>query len=254
VTSETSDTPMIVSRAGRIDQQFALLKQRLHLSLDLEAMDQNPARGDFERRVRDLVVSEILYGEGDRYRRLWKGIISDAATLFPVVSSWEPPRSVSTTPDTDAVARRCTRVISMVHELHKAGYQRIRLLPHMAPSGMYWRCAITHSENVEADGCSVKAGYGDGEHVAVYSSSTAASYFDIPDSETMSARDLALAFLDRFPVIAERGVGIDWAYAGWLTDVLGKAEQGGACNLVYLYADWEVEPDYLRRWRPPAPC
>jgi hypothetical protein len=40
----------------------------------------------------------------------------------------------------------------MVHELHKAGYQRIRILPYLSPSGAYWRCTITTSDNVADDG------------------------------------------------------------------------------------------------------
>jgi len=30
----------------------------------------------------------------------------------------------------------------MVGELHKRGYQRLRVMPFMSPSGAYWRCWI----------------------------------------------------------------------------------------------------------------
>jgi hypothetical protein len=33
--------------------------------------------------------------------------------------------------------RRAVRVLAMVGELHKHGYQRLRLMPYMAASGMY---------------------------------------------------------------------------------------------------------------------
>jgi hypothetical protein len=38
--------------------------------------------------------------------------------------------------------RHAVRVLVMVGELHKLGYQRLRVMPHMAPSGTYWRCTI----------------------------------------------------------------------------------------------------------------
>jgi hypothetical protein len=38
--------------------------------------------------------------------------------------------------------RRAVRVLAMVAELHKRGYQRLRVMPLLAPSGCYWRCVI----------------------------------------------------------------------------------------------------------------
>jgi hypothetical protein len=42
--------------------------------------------------------------------------------------------------------RRAVRVLAMVGELHKRGYQRLRVMPFMSPSGLYWRCWIGPSE------------------------------------------------------------------------------------------------------------
>ena len=38
--------------------------------------------------------------------------------------------------------RRAIRVLAIVGELHKRGYQRLRVMPFMSPSGAYWRCWI----------------------------------------------------------------------------------------------------------------
>jgi hypothetical protein len=135
----------------------------------------------------------------------------------------------------------------MVHELHKAGYQRIRISPAMAPNGIHWRCSITFAENVAADGYSVIDG-SDGL-VALYTSGQGADYFDWPGAETMTARLLADRFLEAFPAIAARGAGRDWTYAGWLTDVLGRAEHG---RFVYFRADYPLDEEELERWKPPA--
>ena len=135
----------------------------------------------------------------------------------------------------------------MVHELHKAGFQRIRISPAMAPNGIHWRCTITFAGNVAADGYSI-VDRSDGK-VARYTSGQGANYFDWPAAATMTARMLAARFIEAFPVIAARGAGRDWAYAGWLTDVLGRAEHG---RFVYFHADYPLDGEELKRWRPPA--
>jgi len=38
--------------------------------------------------------------------------------------------------------RRAVRVLAMVGELHRRGYQRLRVMPFMSPSGTSWRCWI----------------------------------------------------------------------------------------------------------------
>jgi hypothetical protein len=42
-------------------------------------------------------------------------------------------------------------------------------------------------------------------------------------------------------------------YAGWLTDLLGRFEQGGEDAWLYLMADFPIDPDVLDHWRPPPP-
>lgn len=130
----------------------------------------------------------------------------------------------------------------MVHELHKAGYQRIRFSSGMAPSGIYWRCSITYAENMTADGLRIQDFYVR-EGVAVYSTSSGDHYFGWMDSPGRSARELGLLFLDRFPVIAGKGLGRDWAYAGWLTEVLGRAERDEPSGFPVFFADYPLDLD-----------
>lgn len=42
--------------------------------------------------------------------------------------------------------RRAVRVLSMVGELHKRGYQRLRVMLYIAPSGLAWRCTIAAAD------------------------------------------------------------------------------------------------------------
>lgn len=159
-----------------------------------------------------------------------------------------PPRlrPVSLRPPKEPAHRDAARLIAMVHELHKSGYQRIRILPTMAPTGLHWRCTITSADNVAPDGLSIRtAGNG---LIARYTSGQGSHYFDWPGADRMTARQLAVHFLSAFPLIAERGAGRDWPYAGWLTDVLGRAEH---CSFVVFAADYPLDEAELREWRPP---
>ena len=154
-------------------------------------------------------------------------------------------RPISLQPPKERHLRDAARLIAMVHELHKAGYQRIRICPAMAPNGLHWRCMISYAANLAEDGYSFQ-----GAEVARYTSGQEAHYFDWPDGDRLTAREMARRFLETFPKIAAAGAGRDLAYAGWLTDVLGYAEHG---KFVIFYADYPVSPEELRRWAPPPP-
>jgi hypothetical protein len=237
------------------ERDFAELKHSRRIALiDLNAADLNPDRARFEEFLKARVAEVVVSGLPDRYRALWKSILAEAEKRF----GWQPapmaPRRVSLTPAEDAIVRHATRVLAMVHELHKAGYQKIRVLPYLAPSGGYWRCTITYAANMADDGFTpIRDGAGDREHVARYSTADGNNYFGGDKALSLSARELAVRFLGEFPVIAAMGQGRDWLYAGWLTDVLGRAEQGRVQDLLYLIADFELGDGVLRDWQPPPP-
>lgn len=154
-------------------------------------------------------------------------------------------RPISLKPKTAAL-RDAARLIAMVHELHKAGYQRVRILPAMAPNGLHWRCTISDSGNFSPDGLALVTT--DEDRVARYTSGDGARYFGWKDGPVLTARLMAVRFLQCFPNIAAGGKGRDWAYAGWLTDVLGRAEHG---SFVIFHADYPIADDELALWLPP---
>lgn len=156
---------------------------------------------------------------------------------------------ISLSPSSDPSRRHATRLLTMVHELHKAGYQRIRFSSGMAPSGMCWRCSITDAGNMTRDGLRIDASSGD--EVAHYSTGSADGYFRWPDAPGRSARELGVMFVDRFPVIAQKGTGRDWAYAGWLTEILGRAERDEPSGFPVFFADYPVD---LTQTDLPPPC
>lgn len=160
---------------------------------------------------------------------------------------------ISQTPPSDALARRTGRVIAMVHELHKAGYQLLRISPGLSPSGAHWRCPITFADNIEPDGWTIKRFEADAGMVAAYSSADP-GYFGWDDAVGLSARGLAEMFLGRFAAICSLSRGRDWQYAGWMTEVLGVVEQGNISDYPVFYADYPLDLGAQRITCPPAPA
>ena len=139
--------------------------------------------------------------------------------------------------DSDPLVRRSQRVLLMVHELHKLGYQRLRIVPGISPSGMHWRCSVTHVGNIQRMHGAMMCDFDDAAH---YTTGQDNTYFGWEDAQKDAARKLASKFLDRFLTIAQLGQGADWPYAGWYVQMLGLAERG---VLPVAYADWYGEPD-----------
>ncbi len=163
-----------------------------------------------------------------------------------------PPRPVSLLPPANGFARRTGRVVAMVHELHKAGYQLIRISPGLSPSGLHWRCPITCAANIAPDGFSIKAASPATGLFVPYTSADP-GYFGWTDAAAFSARQLAVRFLHAFPLLAQAGLGRDWAYAGWLTEALGVVEQGNTSDYPVFYADYPLDLDARSVPRPPPP-
>ncbi len=152
---------------------------------------------------------------------------------------------VSLSPPTDPATRRACRVLAMVHELHKAGYQQLRIGAGMSPAGTHWRCYITSADNIANDGWQVLNE--DGE-VVRYSTGDADHYFGFADGSGKSARELAVMFIDRFPELVRHSLGHDREYVGWYVAMLGAAERG---RLPIFFADHELAP--IPEEMPPPP-
>jgi hypothetical protein len=132
-------------------------------------------------------------------------------------------------------------ILRMVSELHARGYQKIRIAPSMAPSGLYWRCAITSSSCISSrHGAIIANCYG---LIARYSSSSGRKYFDWDDATRYNPSRLAELFIKRFPEIANSGKGSDWAYAGWYLEMLYLTDPD--C-LPIASADYPLPKNYIR--------
>jgi hypothetical protein len=140
----------------------------------------------------------------------------------------------------DPYVRRAVRLLAMVGELHKRGYQRLRVMPYFGPTG-HWRCAIApvflfhrnHGAILrEPDGSDAQ----EATLIARHSGADGNHYFEWDDARTDDARSLADKFVGRFLLLSSLGQDWDYEYAGWYLRLLGYAERGW---LPYVFAEYE---------------
>ncbi len=131
-------------------------------------------------------------------------------------------------------------VLRLVQALHVRGYQRLRIVPGMSPSGMHWRCNITPVTNILRTHGAMPADYS--RLTAHYSSADERDYFGWKDARHGDPDRLAELFLARLPDIAEAGCGSDWLYAGWYIEMLHLTYSAA---FPIAYADWELPADCL---------
>lgn len=140
--------------------------------------------------------------------------------------------------------RRGQRVIRMVSELHRMGYQHLRLMPYL--NGEKWRLAVSYKEQFSERNGAFIPHEKIGQNTAIYSAAGGGDlFFDWTDAKGDDARALAEKFVARFPTIAERGKGRDWEYVGWAAELVGYLEQDDWLPAVY----WDYmkgTPDDLR--------
>lgn len=115
------------------------------------------------------------------------------------------------------------RLLLMVRELHRLGYERLRICPGMSASGTAWRVDIVEAGQSHPD-----------NGAARYSTRQGVSFFGWDDAATDSPTQLAGKFLQRFPALAEAGRGTDASYVSWYDHMI---EVTAPTGLPYAYWD-----------------
>jgi hypothetical protein len=134
--------------------------------------------------------------------------------------------------------RRGRRVIRMVTEVHRMGYQLLRIAPYEYP--LAWRCTVAPKiACARLNGAFVLHDHGDWP---TYSSASENEYFNWQDAKSDDARAMAAKFVARFPLAAEEGYGSDWSYAGWLVELLGVLERHPGMMPITIAPDIDVAP------------
>lgn len=138
--------------------------------------------------------------------------------------------------------RRTVRVIRMVSELHRLGYQRVRFMPHEHP--LAFRIAIAPAHLFSRNNGAHLVDFDEDLHIQ-YSSASGAEYFGWKDATTDNSRQLAEKFIQRYPKICAEGAGRDWEYAGWLCELLGALERLPFALPIVMAEFMTPEPDRL---------
>lgn len=144
----------------------------------------------------------------------------------------------------DSVEIFCQRVLGMVLELHKRGYQNMAIFSCMSPSGLHWRCDVMPYEWITYQ----RGGYFCPQHddtvkVACYTSGASDRYFGWEDAGEDTPGLLADKFEARFPDLCELCRGANYAFSGWLTYAIGMADGE---HLPVMYSDYDdFEPGWI---------
>jgi hypothetical protein len=135
------------------------------------------------------------------------------------------------------------RVLRMVAVLHGKGFHGLRAFMYeyplayrieLFPAQFADRGGIkhTHLEVLERD-----------RLLARHTGANGDRYFGWDDVSGLSAEELALIFLRRFPELAGAAYQLDFAYAGWFATLLSHCEYG---YLPYLFSEHEPDIGTLR--------
>ena len=160
------------------------------------------------------------------------------------LARFEPVVDFESSPAVRRMVGHVCRFLATIHELHKLGYQGVRISPGRSPSGAHWRCAVAAASTMRRDGWSLISD----SDAAHHSSADGARVFGWEDAPRKSPPRLARMFVERFPRLAADGTGMDYAYAGWFAAMLGAAEHG---RLPVFYADYELDLSGLDMPPPP---
>jgi hypothetical protein len=139
----------------------------------------------------------------------------DATPIYPPPAPSKP---------TDAKLRRCARMLRMVSELHKRGYQHLRVMPFLH-DGNLWRLAFGPRKDFSRlmGLALVPATF---DRAPQYSSASQSHAFGWKDAGSDDARELAAKMISRFPDLMQQCQDRDWAYVGWFAEMMGWVESG----------------------------
>ena len=123
-------------------------------------------------------------------------------------------------PESVTEAKNARQVFLMVAELHKMGYEGLRIAPFLSPSGCYWRCVILPASMTSPTHGARLARDDDYELLPRYSSADEDNYFGWRHMKPKTPLILARRFIVEFPKFAAQGKHPDPAYVGWFTRML----------------------------------
>ncbi|BBZ07771.1 MULTISPECIES: O-acetyl-ADP-ribose deacetylase [Mycolicibacterium] len=148
------------------------------------------------------------------------------------------------------------RILQGVRVLHQRGYHRLRIMPGMSSSGMYWRVAITAADNL-MDHVSFPHVI-DLDTALQYSTGGLTEFAGSEVTVTTRPESVADLILNAFPRTVP--TEDDPAYVSWFAELMRLVEQFQLPPIAYAdyfdaSAGWEIGWDSgIRHARPPEPA
>jgi O-acetyl-ADP-ribose deacetylase len=147
------------------------------------------------------------------------------------------------------------RILQGIGVLHRRGYHRVRALPGISPSGVYWRVAVTAADNVTDAGGSVHVR--DLDAAVTYTTAGLTEFAGGEVTLTTGPETVADLILNALPQVTP--AADDPRYVSWFAGLLRLVESPRALPVAYAdYFDdaegWEVGwGSGVRYPHPPAP-
>jgi hypothetical protein len=115
------------------------------------------------------------------------------------------------------------RVFLMLEELHRRGYQQLRMVPGMSNTGLAYRSSITVAGNVAVTNGALLVDF---DQLADNTSANDGALFGWADAAESSIAELARMFIRRYPALAKLGRAPDQDYVDWFKTALTFARRG----------------------------
>ncbi len=159
---------------------------------------------------------------------------------------FEQARSASQ--EIDPYVARARKVLEMVAVLHEMGYERLRIFPEIASTGMAWKCMVLPAGFVsEENGARPAADMEpDGETCIQYSTWHCDNHFgwiDTESAEVFSPQQLAKRIISEYPDFVRQGRGADVDYVTWYREMLKLT---APANLPWATSDAQGDDEYMR--------
>lgn len=123
----------------------------------------------------------------------------------------------------DAYLSNRQLLLFMVRELHKLGFEKLRVIPSISPSGLHWRCQFINTSK-----------YGE-----CYASNWIGEKEINAEEIKLSAGELANEFIKDNPEFMEPCKGKNKEYTKWYSEMLDGLQKG---ELPFAFSD-----DYSRK-------
>lgn len=114
------------------------------------------------------------------------------------------------------------KVLFIAEALHQKGYENLKIIPSLSPSGLYWRCSfVSANKNIELD---------------VIASSWLESFGNISENEIqLNIKELTERFIEEHKEFLVKCIGKNEEYINWFKNVLETLDIE---ELPYAFSDY----------------